>query len=192
MTVNFLNLCHHLKFIKIINRQPINKAIMQYGIDIFMTLTACYNNLKVSQIELGRKIHNPSYNKMENMFLEVLDAAVFTINKNDNYVLKANSKIIENNSFLSTRKFNHKNRAIELNEQYKIDNVDISKEWVDCMQKLLKNIKDGNHIDYSDIQKKFIYRATTFWLNAEKISSNECERLIINQTKNIDRGVRGR
>ena len=49
------------KFINIINEQEITDSTKRYGIDIFMTLVACYKKLNVYQINLEKKIHNPSY-----------------------------------------------------------------------------------------------------------------------------------
>lgn len=177
----------NLNFVSIIRNQKINDSIKKYGIDIFMTLTACFNNLKVYQIELDKKIHNPSYNKMENMFREVLNSFVFTwINlKNNNltmdYAIGRNDKTL--NSIISSRNFKHKQRAIELYSEHikKIDkNLILENLWVDCLVDLIKN---PELVDTDKVFNTFMARATKFWLQAEKASAKECEKIINNQAK---------
>lgn len=43
----------------------------QYGVDTLLTWTALAHNLEVGQTQLGRKIHNPSFGKIVNMFQQV-------------------------------------------------------------------------------------------------------------------------
>jgi glucosylglycerate synthase len=48
-------------------------AVYEYGIDVFMSLTAFFQNAKVAQVNLGSKIHNLSNPKLGPMFLQVTE-----------------------------------------------------------------------------------------------------------------------
>jgi len=172
------------KFIDIINKQEINDSIKQYGIDIFMTLTACCNNLKIDQIELGKKVHKPSYTKMEKMFVEVMDAALFVMN-NYNINREYSDDIKINDCFLKTRTFKHKTQAIEMNKKYEIKNIDINKQWINQLVTIINDVNSIDKTKYDSIKQEFIYKATSFWLDAERISTIECENRIVNQAKQI-------
>ncbi len=54
-------------------KQKWEKNTKEFGIDIFMTLKAIKSGLKIGQVDLGSKIHNPSAPKLNAMFLEVTD-----------------------------------------------------------------------------------------------------------------------
>ncbi|MED2665638.1 glycosyltransferase [Bacillus thuringiensis] len=59
-------------FIKfLVNSVHWHKYCYGYGIDIFLTLHAVYNNFRIEEINLDRKEHNPSFGKMVDMFVEV-------------------------------------------------------------------------------------------------------------------------
>ncbi|MDR2338205.1 MAG: glycosyltransferase family 2 protein [Deltaproteobacteria bacterium] len=45
-----------------------HKFCFEYGIDIFLTLQALYNSLKVSEVKLEAKCHKPSFDKMIKIF----------------------------------------------------------------------------------------------------------------------------
>ena len=62
-----------------------------YGVDIFLTLNALHENLSILEIDLDKKIHAPSFNKMYDMFLEVASSYYETSKqlKNKNKVIKA-------------------------------------------------------------------------------------------------------
>ena len=48
-----------------------SKDVYQFGIDIFMTTEAIFNNFKICQAYLGRKVHKPSQLKLDSMFVQV-------------------------------------------------------------------------------------------------------------------------
>ncbi|MBN1830090.1 MAG: hypothetical protein JW884_13245, partial [Deltaproteobacteria bacterium] len=52
--------------------QTWNDMIRQYGIDIFMSLHALFNDFKVCETGLGRKVHKASAPKLGQMFEEVV------------------------------------------------------------------------------------------------------------------------
>ena len=175
------------KFIECIYNKPYNHSITQYGIDIYMTLIACCNQLKIKQIKLKEKKHNPSYSKIENMFLEVLDASIFTLRNICDHHFKFHSDNLEfNNDYMcisKNRSFKHKKRALELNSIYHINGIDVETEWILAMARILTNINDD--IDPNYYLSLFIDRATKFWLKAQYMSAIDCEKIIINQANQI-------
>ncbi|MDZ3952327.1 glycosyltransferase [Bacillus thuringiensis] len=61
-----------IDFIKfLVNSACWHKHCYGYGIDIFLTLQALYNDFRVEEINLEKKEHNPSFGKMTGMFVEV-------------------------------------------------------------------------------------------------------------------------
>lgn len=50
----------------------IGNNILDYGIDIFFTLTAIKYKIPISQVVLDKKIHKPSHLKMEKMFSQIV------------------------------------------------------------------------------------------------------------------------
>ncbi|MGG0256893.1 glycosyltransferase [Bacillus toyonensis] len=61
-----------ISFIKFLaNSACWHKYCYGYGIDIFLTLQALYNNFRVEEINLEKKEHNPSFGKMIDMFVDV-------------------------------------------------------------------------------------------------------------------------
>ena len=174
------------KFINMIVNKKYNDSITRYGIDIYMTLNACLNDLKIKQIKLDKKIHAPSFNKMESMFLEVLDGALFTLKNNklkkDIKYQKFNDKI----NILNSRKFNHKKSVKDFRERYKLDsNINVNEEWIKIMKTIVNNPNNYNEEDYLYIRKIFINRAVSYWVKAQYKSAYDCEMEIINQCKTI-------
>lgn len=56
----------------------------KFGIDIFMTFNAIKGGFKLCQIDLGSKIHKPSFPKLDYMFLEVVGAFFKLLSENKN------------------------------------------------------------------------------------------------------------
>jgi hypothetical protein len=49
-----------------------NDKVLQYGIDVFMSLSALFGNFRICQTGLGNKVHNASAPKLGTMFEEVV------------------------------------------------------------------------------------------------------------------------
>lgn len=184
------------KFINIISKQPITDSITRYGIDIFMTLTACYSDLKIYQIQLEKKIHNPSYNKMEKMFQEVLDSFLFTWNHlNNKNSIKSQSKMRENNykCIISSRNFKHREVAKNMYNKYlsliKLEK-DIEELWLDKLVNMILNVKTFNEEKREELFYIFMVRATDYWIKSEKISADKSEEILEEQAKELYKRVR--
>ena len=183
-------------FLELILKQPVNDSIRHYGIDIFMSLTAVCNHLKTTTILLDKKLHNPSFHKMEGMFHEVMSAFLFTW-KNYSYSYSIPSfpcnLEVQEDSIISSLNFKHESYAKEKYSYYKdkIGDVDIEKEWL----KILYQIVVSPDEITDDMQEKifsfFMVRATYYWLNASKMSSCQCEKVILDQAMNLRKIVLG-
>lgn len=55
-----------------------------FGIDIFMTFNAIKSGFKLTQVNLGSKIHKPSLLKLDKMFLEVAETLFIFLSTNKN------------------------------------------------------------------------------------------------------------
>src|SRR5690606_28332986 len=58
------------------NNASSDESIQRYGIDIFMTITATKVGGKIIEVDLGKKQHAPSFNKLEYMFPQIAAAAL--------------------------------------------------------------------------------------------------------------------
>lgn len=57
-----------------------DEAVQRYGIDIFMSICAIGISNKISQVNLGKKLHAPSFSKLEYMFPQIAATALMSIN----------------------------------------------------------------------------------------------------------------
>ena len=56
-------------------RRDATPSVFLYGIDIYLTLTAVTQDLRLATASLGRKLHKPSHPKLLTMFPQVANAA---------------------------------------------------------------------------------------------------------------------
>ncbi len=118
--------------------------ILSYGIDIFMTITALGRGCKISQVSLGKKIHSPSFNKLEYMFPQIANAMLtglknIPISKDRDFTLKSQNSIILDKSF------KHKELANEMIIQaiHTLKNIN-SVEWIDS-EAMVQYIQSFTH-----------------------------------------------
>lgn len=108
-----------------------NESIQRYGIDIFMTLTAINVSGKNFQVDLGKKIHSPSFNKLEYMFPQVASSALLTIDSID-LVYKNVIELESRSNILSSLQFSHKKTAQEMKQNALVNLTDVlSLDWID-------------------------------------------------------------
>ncbi len=50
-----------------------------YGIDIYITMSAAFGGFRIASANLGRKIHKPSFNKIEKMFVQVASTSLYML-----------------------------------------------------------------------------------------------------------------
>ncbi len=78
------------KFVDYILRQKWPFAAYLYGVDIFLTLHALGGGFRVHEVNLGRKIHKPSFSKIIPMFQQVASTMIYLLGD-----YKNQKKIIE-------------------------------------------------------------------------------------------------
>lgn len=82
-----------------------NSFIKGYGIDIFLVLTTVYANKKILEVNLGKKVHADSKNKMKKIFEEVYKTMEY-MNKDESiktkYDLNKNYTENEKNNYKKT------------------------------------------------------------------------------------------
>ena len=99
------------KYIEYIIKQPVIDSTLQYGIDIFMTIHAIGGRFSIKEVELGKKIHNPSFTKIRFMPRQVMKSALEALShyqpsKNGNGRI-----IFDRHGIDKSRVFKHKEEA---------------------------------------------------------------------------------
>lgn len=67
------------RFVSLVSHERKPASAYAYGIDIFLTYLAVASGLRVAQVPLGKKIHTPSFSKLEGMFPQVAEAAAYMV-----------------------------------------------------------------------------------------------------------------
>jgi hypothetical protein len=187
-----------------------SESVNNYGIDIFLVLSALSNGLKHKEVKLGKKIHNPSFDKLEYMFPQVASATLsllqnMTVKKNNIFQTKI---LLNNISSLSS--FPHKEAAEKMRDNSflylksvnlrewnwvpldyiekfeKENNKKIQmKDWVVLLYEWVNYSLKNKNINTDFLAKQllpfFVVRATTFWFFSEKATAGETENQIKNQ-----------
>jgi len=92
-----------------------NESIQRYGIDVFMTITAIGTRGTIAQVDLQKKIHAPSFNKLEYMFPQIAASLLLTASSvlfSKNIVKKKKTKA----NILPSLNFAHKESAKAMRE----------------------------------------------------------------------------
>jgi hypothetical protein len=90
-------------------------VVGRYGIDIYMTITAICAGAIPAQIPLGRKIHRPSFHKLEDMFPQIAAAALLSLKQK--HLMRDTAQMMNAGSnIFPGAHFDHKNKAIEMKE----------------------------------------------------------------------------
>ena len=189
---------------KLINNSIVPESANDYGIDIYLTLTALTNTLRHKQVILGEKMHNPSFNKLEYMFPQIAASALSVLRQyklRDIGLINVNTTI--NNTAFTTL-FPHKKEAMLMRNRALVELNSKTNSWVP--EKIFQKIKSGR-IDYEEwviilvrwikygIENKkiapeilsnqllpfFVLRATSFWFLSEKMTAEQVEEEINKQ-----------
>lgn len=188
-----------------------DESMYQYGIDITMTLTALINNMKIKEVYLGEKIHNPSFGKMIPMFLEVSNSMLTILNKKR--ALLPNSNHSQDNEYNSIDKDCSSPSVEEINKRYdeikklhlntyyqylfkyekNIDEFNNNKvlittaDWTNILKELI-NIITGEQLEKDSIEKIskellvfYLARVLSYFEEIESFSTREVERYIEEQ-----------
>lgn len=157
-----------------------HKSIRRYGIDIFMTITAIGTGGVVAQVDLGKKIHSPSFNKLEYMFPQIATATLLTSNTvptTNNVPKQKNTKI----NILSNVNFAHRENAkimrtnaLNILKPYKNNDwisAELTQKFLDTAEKDFISHEDSVLTSWTDL--------LTCWINhflRPSLSTEEAER----------------
>ena len=124
-----------------------NELIQSYGIDTYMTICAIGAGAEIAQVNLGRKLHSPSFGKLEYMFPQIAATMLLSGNK-----IHFSEKTLEmheiKNNILPDLNFTHKKITEEMRDQaLGILESNIDKDWVSDEQilKFVMAAKNFNH-----------------------------------------------
>lgn len=176
------------KYIESIMEEEFTPNILEYGIDIFMVVTAIVKGLKVGEVYLGNKIHGASYDKMLKIFRSVALGFSETYN---HYPLVLDKEIIKYNSFLYELKKcefrNDFNNIYKENlKDYNILDYELYKnEYFSILLEYLKNITNIDDKLLNTMERLFFYRVVSFWDKIDLDNNIKWENEIINETKEM-------
>ncbi len=138
----------------------------KYGIDTLMTWAAIGNNLKISQIDLGKKIHSPSFSKIVGMFREVCSSTFNQVVKYKD-VIKENLLSAPSNIspfvHMDSSYTQHPNREavsnLERLSQKMLQNVGLSldvkevgcQEWTDGLSQFISDLLNSEELSPVEI-----------------------------------------
>lgn len=187
-----------------------NEAIQKYGIDIFMTMTAIRTGGSIVNVNLGKKIHAPSFSKLEYMFPQiaasVLMSSIFKFPEKNLVSIGSESNILPglNFSHREVAKEMHE-RAIHILRSVKLDWVkneeiesflkstksqtDIVNHWTGLLVLWFKYFHQSALSDVEatkagqELLPFFVLRATNFWFWAETVEVTDVEKTIRQQAE---------
>lgn len=176
------------KYIHLFNQQVLPLEIENYGIDIYMVILALNKYLSFSQVELGYKVHNPSYYKMQNIFIEVAKGmkcalSVFNQEPKQNYqeIDVDFLSISDNNDFKFYQDAYEKYMEILLS----VCENNISIVWQRLLINYLVHINKISERDIYEMSRVFIKYVFTYWNSFKTSTALESEKAIKDFSKKL-------
>lgn len=185
-----------------------NPSDYGYGVDTLITWTALLNKFSVKQVKLDRKIHKPSFPKIEPMFEQVCFTTLSLLNRNRKKIMNiilqrrnfssSGEEIIDNiyiNPPQQERLVSVERVAHKLTEKYKIFDINTktSKEhlnvtlWTDILSKYVKMLlekdftpKEINYFTRS-LSGYYLLRVLGYFDEIKDIKTNEINQLLSTQ-----------
>lgn len=177
------------KFIDIVLKKELTSNIKKYGIDIFMVITAITNNLVIKEVSLGKKVHGPSYYKMDRIFYQVLMGFIDSYQEKEIPIKRKRilykPYVLKHQEWEYLDYFNQTYQ--ELLKYFNYTDKDykkIKKEWRRMLLYFFHNVKDVDEIFIERLQKLFQLRSISFWKenkdndNWDLEIKKECKELI--------------
>ncbi|MCX6810045.1 MAG: glycosyltransferase [Candidatus Berkelbacteria bacterium] len=206
------------KYINHVLAKKILKSTRDYGIDIFMTIHALGGGFSIKEVNLGKKIHSPSFTKIEFMPQQVIESGLEAISQYEprNYNHKI-VKIKTKRCIHPSRKFSHAEKAkkllngclknLELNQQrfekiipgsqaeinYLLNFGNAGNDsWPFLLCKAIDQTrKKSNYKAISLVLAQIsLARTIIIWLKSRKLSANEVENEIARQAISTRRYIR--
>lgn len=194
--------------LSVVQSLKIPEVARGYGIDIFLSLAALTHGLRHKQVALGEKMHNPSFDKLEDMFPQIAAAALSILREvNVEPTILMNDTVSISN-IASTQSFPHKEAAkimrkrslLQLSSinadkwgwvpsdivKRQLDDTDVQlKDWVSILFAWIEYGLKNKNIDATILAKQllpfFVLRATSFWFSSENMTAEEVENQIRDQ-----------
>ena len=160
-----------------------DENIKNYGIDIFMSSTVIFNKLRIAQIGLGQKIHNPSGPKLNSMFDQVVSTifSSFLENKKawDKELKEVRKVPIISQISAEKEKIPEPPGIDKLKERG--GKFITSEEWADIVYKAFLSFKKKNSL--GNLKEYYFDRVVSFIKETEGLSQEESENLIRKQAQ---------
>jgi hypothetical protein len=102
------------RLLPLIHHETAPQPAFFYGIDIYLTLTAVTQGLRVATASLGAKLHKPSHPKLITMFPQVANAAALFVAECPPVDREGLSAVVEQMSYVRNAHFAHRNYAKQL------------------------------------------------------------------------------
>jgi glycosyltransferase involved in cell wall biosynthesis len=204
-----LNLAKHLKNIQ---KHP---SVEQYGIDITITLTAFLNGLKIKEVYLGEKVHNPSFQKMIPIFLGEVQSLIFLITNYTNYLNKKKITIVHAekaaNQAIMQESFHPKQENInkrkeEVYHLYQTVHIKYLTKYKKCIKRKISSkiwsriLKDflnqitNKKLDNTEIKNIsyellifYLIRVLSYFEEIESLDNKQIEELLRQQSINLSK-----
>lgn len=186
------------------------EAVQRYGIDIFMTMTAICTGKYIAHVDLGQKIHAPSFSKLEYMFPQIATSVLMcsAFHFPETHAVNIDYK----SNILPSLNFSHREAAEEMSkramsalesrdhswiEKKDIDSflrsiesqTDMVNRWTDLLMLWFNHFHQSSISDEKAMQAGheltpfFVVRATSFWFWAETVEVVDVERVIGRQAE---------
>jgi len=113
-------------------KSPRPDASLFYGIDLFITLTAVTGKLRITRVALPRKLHKPSFHKLELMFPQIADVAAWFLVRWPEKGELQDASVQDPGDFEPGIDYLHKQAALDLyarSSQRVIDTIDTT-DWL--------------------------------------------------------------
>lgn len=155
------------KYINTILKNKFTSNILMYGIDIFMVVTAIYNDMNIDEVELGHKVHKPSLSKMELIFESVLRGFSDVCRQ---YPLRSDKRSLKYICYSYDKKELITNTLImkkysNLCKLYNFNSYqEILDEWLKLLHEYLENVDCPSDNLIKKMKEVFVCRAVSFWL----------------------------
>lgn len=177
------------KYVEKILEEEFTPNILEYGIDIFMVVTAIVKKLKIGEVYLGKKIHGNSYDK----FLKIFGSVALGMSETYNhYPIKSNRDIIKFEAyeydFVDCEFRNHFNEIYEeYLKSYDKNKYEIYKEeWIRILIQYLNNISNIDNELLDKMKEGFFYRVVSFWDEIDRLNNQKWEEEIIKFIKEME------
>lgn len=196
----------------LIERLDVPDAAHYYGIDIYLTLAALMHGLRHHQIALGRKVHGPSFHKLEYMFPQIAAAALHMLREVTLRPSASPDDEAEAPNIIPVPVFPHKGSATDMQARARSALGSANLEawsWVpaavirklretsepavsldDWLTILMGWLRFGLRDRRADADRLgeqllpfFVLRATSFWFSSEQITAEETESEIRRQAR---------